>query len=271
MVTRAEKSHAFTDGLSRRDALDVTPERDPFMVEFDPAEPPSTWTAEHVAARMVAAFETLLALGVSVGPRQHANGWPAMLQEFSDLVDEEAMANARQAFAKARRRPSADDISMMDEALAWPIRYARDAPMLCDAILLWAFCKASGASIAGALRARVARAKAIAEVQEAAENERRKDELEHVRADILRWAQRLAEERRLSERTGEDRIEGVARIKAAALARQDEAAERLRPISVLPHDAMPEKVLSRATLDRMLPRATTLIAGRLEAARVPVR
>lgn len=246
-------------------------ERDPFLVEFDSAEPPLTWTPEHVAARMVAGFETLLALGVRVGPRQHANGWPLMLQEFSDLVDEDAMAHAREVFARSRRRPSADDISMMDEALAWPIRFSADQPMSSDAVLVWSFCKAADVSIAGTLRARVARAKAIAAVQEAEENKRRARCLDVERAAIFSWAQRLAGERDIASRPELARTEGLARIKAAALARRDEAAERLGPVTVYPHEAMPEKVLSRASLDRHLPRALRLLSERLTDALVTVR
>jgi hypothetical protein len=74
----------------------------------EPYRIPEQWTVEHVARRYVEAFEVLLAMAGRVGPRSHANGWPAMLQEVSDLIDEDTMKNAREAFAEVRARPSAE-------------------------------------------------------------------------------------------------------------------------------------------------------------------
>ena len=127
-------------------------------------EPPTEWTPEHVARRMVEGCRTLLATGSRVGPRGHANGWPAMLQEFADLVDEDATKHAREAFARTWRRPSAEEIARSDEALSWPLRYGADELLLCDAVLVWSFCKAADRSIAAFLRTRVADAKRRAEV-----------------------------------------------------------------------------------------------------------
>lgn len=245
-MSRAERRHAFTDGLSRREQQDVTPDSD--GVELGPIDVPEAWTPEHVARRLVEAFETLADLQVRVGPRGHANAWPAMLQEFADLTDADALQHARDAFARARRRPSADAISRMDEALSWPMRHGAGAPLLCDAALIWAWCKARSLSIRSVLRFRVTRAKALADNMTIAANERQVRDLQ-----------------------GDERAEGSRRIKAAALSRHDDAARELKPVKVQPHEAMPEKVLSRTTLDRRLPEALALFAMRLAEARVTVR
>ncbi len=68
-------------------------------------ELPAGWTPEHVGARMIEGFESLLALSGRVGPKQYGGSWPAVLHEFADLVDEDAMKHAREAFVRDRRRP----------------------------------------------------------------------------------------------------------------------------------------------------------------------
>ena len=262
MVGVHGKRHAFTDGMSRRDFGDVTPAVEPFGSIAPAGEPPLVWTPEHVAARMIEAFETLLETSGSVGPRRHANGWPAMLQEFSDLVDEEAMKHAREAFARSRRRPSQAQISKMDEALLWPLRYGRDIPLACDAVLIWSLCKAARISIAGTLRRRVALAKRIAGNMQRAEVER-----------CQAAKRRETGERHLGirDRSAKGYTEGRRRLINQAAARHADVTRKFTPVTVTPHDATPEKVLSRTTLDRHLPHGLRTLSNRLSEAGVIVR
>jgi hypothetical protein len=139
----------------------------------------------------------------------------------------------------------------------------RDEPMKADALLVWASCKATGRSIAKALRYRFIRAKAAAEVMQAAENDRRAV----LRREAARQAAAWANER-LAETSDPERC---AAIKHNARIRFEREAAELLPMRIWPHEAMPGRILSRASLDRYLPAALESLAERLAAARVPVR
>lgn len=275
MVKSSSRLRAFSDGMSRRDIerdMENVTDRDPVTVALDEADAaPTEWTVELVAHRMVEAFETLMRMPSGIGPRMDANGWPAMLQEFSDLVDEEAMTDARAAFARDRSRPSAERIARMDEALSWSMRFGTGEPLACDAVQLWAFCKAGRFSIAGILRRRATWAKRLAENMTIAENNRRRTHLRDETAEILVWSERMAAERGLRDRTGPAYVEGRARLIAAAQARHIDARARHIPIVVAPHEAVPNKVLSRASLDRWLPRGLGLVCKALIARETVIR
>jgi hypothetical protein len=263
------KCHAFTDGLSRRDAEDVTREDD--RLGLPPDELPTEWTVPHVAYRMVEAFRTLRKMPSRIGPRSGGNAWPAMLQEFADLIDEDAMANARAAFVHDRHRPKAAEIARMEEALAWPMRFGAGEPLMCDAVVVWSFCKASHCSIASFLRDRRDWAKRLADNMTIAENNRRQAELRRESGEILAWAERMAEERGLRGRTGDGYAEGRARLLAAAQARHAEAKAKHGPVTIAPHEAIANKVLSRTSLDRYLRAGLFLLRERLDENSVLIR
>lgn len=195
----------------------------------------------------------------TVGPKAHANAWPAALKEFSDLLHEEAIKSARDAYAAGFRRPTAEDISMSDEALAWPLRYAAHEPMACDAVLLWALCKAGGFSIAALLRERTVKAKAKAERMA-------EEEMHMAKKPLLKEAAELL----VRARSSDPGMSGDPAI-AVRAAEVRASLKAIRKPIVLPWQVMPEKVLSRTTLDRYLPAGLAYLAEQLHEARVPVR
>jgi len=246
-----------------------------------PYEVPSYWTPEHVAHRLIQAFDVLLAMSSRVGPRAYANAWPAALKEFSDLLDEDAIKSARDAYAAGFRRPTAEEISMSDEALAWPLKYAAHEPMACDAVLLWSMCKAGGFSIAALLRERTVKAKAIAERMMVEEWEKMRPtwepisrERKRVIIEAGRWRQAQADELGLNAMREAAKAQAWADLTAQMHARIRQGHKGLtiptKPV-VLPWQALPEKVLSRTTLDRYLPAGLSYLAEQLHEARVPVR
>jgi hypothetical protein len=143
--------------------------------------------------------------------------------------------------------------------------------MCSDALLVWALCKAGGFSIAGALRHRVAKAKRIAEVMQGAENDivnrRRKEAITAVR----HWTERKIEERGITALAEPERSERWAQLRVAMHNRLDRELAPLVPRTFEPHHALPQKVLSRASLDRYLPLGLNALSDKLNRAGVMVR
>lgn len=108
-------------------------------MDFDdplkPYETPLSWTPDHVMTRMVWAFETLDRVRAKVGPTGYGSGWPRYVHEWSDLLaQEEPVPGETVSQGEERRRgerrpitlpPSSHEVSLMDEALAWPARYLK--------------------------------------------------------------------------------------------------------------------------------------------------
>jgi hypothetical protein len=224
-----------------------------------PYEVPPLWNAGHVAHRLIHAFDVLMATTGRIAPSAYGGGWPTALREFSDLIDEQAMKAARDAFAENLRRPTAEEISMSDEALAWPMTYASHEPMACDAVLLWAMCKAGGFSIAGVLRERNVKAKAMAARMATAELQRAKAPLLDEARALLARAQDLKARGESDPEIGRQGQEIKDQIQA------------IRAPLILPWQALPEKILSRTSLDRYLPAGLSYLAEQLHRAHVPVR
>lgn len=227
-------------------------------------EIPTAWTPEHVGARLIEAFEVLSRSGARVGPGQYGNGWPAMVHEFADMVDAQARALAEKEKQQARAaRPTAEELSRMSEALAWPMAYLDGKTLQSDALMLWAYASATGRDMAGMLNHRKKKATAKAE-----EMARRANALPHAgdcRSIADQW--RAALRRQI--------VRDVARDVRADLAQ----AELRRRVDVAccaayrfkPHDAVPGRVLSRTNLDRQRKIAAAAVAARLRRQGVAVR
>jgi hypothetical protein len=216
-----------------------------------------------------------------IAPSSYGGSWPTALREFSDLIDEQSMNAAREAFAENLRRPTAEEISMSDEALAWPLKYAAHEPMACDAVLLWAMCKAGGFSIARMLRERTLKAKTMAERMAAAEWEKMLPavrEIERKRKQVIvdagRWRDEQAKELQLNAMGEADKAQAWEELSALMRHRIADGLSQhpipMKPV-VLPWQAMPEKILSRSSLDRYLPAGLAFLAGQLHEGRVPIR
>lgn len=227
-------------------------------------EIPTAWTPEHVGARLIEAFEVLSRSGARVGPGRYVNGWPAMVHEFADMVDAQARALAEKERQQARAaRPTADELSRMSEALAWPMAYLDGKPLQSDALMLWAYASATGRDMAGMLNHRKKKATAKAE-----EMARRANALPHVgdcRSIADQW--RAALRRQIAR----DVSQGVPASRAQAELRARVEAACCLPYRFKPHDAVPGRVLSRTNLDRQRKAAMEIVAVGLRRAGVTVR
>lgn len=223
---------------------------------------PTCWTPEHVQNRMVEAFDILARSGTRVGPRQHANGWPAMIHEFADLVDAQARALAEKERQQERGAgPTAEELSRMNEALKWPMAYLDGRPMQSDALMLWAYATALGRDMAAMLHHRKKKATALAN-----EIMRKHNAPPHMRDGIVMdtrdravleaYERRRQIARELADITN-DALARADKTTHGQIRAQAQAAFKARcrdagcaPLVVKPHEAMPGRCLSRTNLDR---------------------
>ncbi|WP_199085984.1 hypothetical protein [Bosea sp. ASV33] len=233
---------------------------------------------------MVEAFDILARSGTRVGPRQHANGWPAMIHEFSDLVDAQARALAEKEKQQERAaRPTADELSRMNEALKWPMAYLDGRPLPSDAMMLWAYATALGRDMAAMLHHRKKRAMALADEMMRRHNAppHRDDkgavkdtrepaviEAHERRAAIAREVAGLANAE-MAKANLSKHAEIRVQARAVFMARCREAG--CLPLQVKPHEAMPGRCLSRTNLDRQRKIAAATVATGLRRAGIAVR
>jgi hypothetical protein len=60
----------------------------------EPPVAPERWTAEWVGVRLVQAMSVVRRTPGRVGPRAFGNAWPAIVQDFDELVDQERLERA---------------------------------------------------------------------------------------------------------------------------------------------------------------------------------
>lgn len=246
---------------------------------------PTQWTPEHVGKRLIEAYEVLSRSGARVKPKQFGNGWPAMVHEFADMVDAQARLLAEKEKAQARAaRPTADELSRMDEALRWPMDHLDGRPLAADALMFWTYAKATGRDQDGMLHHRKKAAIALAD-----EMMRRANGPPHINPETggisdTRDAQALARVMQRSLIAREVAAATNARLAKmpvtshAEVRLQAQATFRAKcrdadclPIVVKPHEAIPGRVLNRRTLDRQRKIAMEIVADRLIRAGVAVR
>lgn len=231
---------------------------------------PSSWTPEHVQVRLVEAFEILSRSGTRVGPRQHANGWPAMVHEFADLVDAQARAIAEKEKQQDRAaRPTADELSRMNEALAWPLHHLDGRPLQSDALMLWAYATALDRDMAAMLHQRKKRATALAEEMARRHNAPPHVDPEGVVKDTRDRAVLDAHERR--RQIAREVAATVPAAEALAVLRARCRDAGCLPLQVKPHEAMPGRCLSRTNLDRQRKIAAAAVAAGLRRQGTAVR
>jgi len=104
------------------------------------------WTAELVKLRLRSAARGCEKLVGRIGPGNSRGFWPAPLVEFADLVAMAANAEALAEFYNERNAGAggARDVSEIEDALQWPIRYLgaheHDGPRM--ALHIWLWCEA---------------------------------------------------------------------------------------------------------------------------------
>lgn len=244
---------------------------------------PSEWTPEHVGVRLIEAYEVMSRSGGRIGPSRYGNGWPAMVHEFADMVDAQARQLAEKEAQQLRSsRPTSDEISRMNEALAWPMSYLDGKALAADSLMLWTYATATGRDMAGMLHHRKKRATALA-----AEMMRRANaparivdgEITDTRdpAVLARNALRLATAREIAHGCN-IALAKASKTTHAEIRRQAQAAFRARcrdrgclPLNVKPIEAMPGRALARTTLDRYRKAAMALVATGLRRDGVMVR
>lgn len=201
---------------------------------------PDVWTPEHVLARMIHAFSVLRILPASILPKAPHSAWLPVLHDLNSLgydvqisLIEDKRANSWRMLDTA----SAQDISLMNEALSWSMIYLKDKPLHADALNLYGYSKATGKKAEPLLRKRHKQAIGLLAKSKQEAEEKKKTFAKQCAA----WAnQRIAQSPQTSE--------SIKRIKANAHIRfERELANyaKMHGMPFTPQQAMPNKVISR--------------------------
>jgi hypothetical protein len=150
---------------------------------------PSVWTPAHVQQRLIAAYDVLFRMPASLGPKQFGNGWPKIVHDFSELIDEARLEEALRTgqkftvqrivemadeetqdilqrdadddLVRASRLPTSLETSMSEEALLWAMQHMESYPLQSHCLHLWAASKAGKWKMAPLLRRNALRADAM--------------------------------------------------------------------------------------------------------------
>jgi hypothetical protein len=252
-----------------------------------PDGPPTAWTPEHVQLRYTDALRIVGRLPVA-----HAGsggGWPSLLQDMAKAVDAEArrtlhakaldeagIARADEiepAVVFASDRPTPDQVSRAEEAIAWPLAYLQDYPKGADAFTLFCYGRAFRSfEIAPFLRERLRQAEVLAQ-READEINNRSPEHAKARAKRLQLAKEVNAILNGWLATAEDEDHATIMKREAILLLRNWCAEAgVLPVQPrAPHLVCPDFVLQRERMDHHRKRAARQIAAALQEARVRVR
>lgn len=130
--------------------------RNPLFVDIDQAgriageradgyAPPRLWTPEHVDVRLTEAFEVLMCIPMTAGPKRFGNAMPSYLHDISDLqaqAESGELAKAQKHAMRRRGVAQTAEISRMEDALGWPLRYLKTESALAKAVAWSCFRKA---------------------------------------------------------------------------------------------------------------------------------
>ena len=155
----------------------------------------SIWTHDHVLDRIGAGLKAVILSSARPGPQSFSAPWPSTFREPPPLAELDQWLELRREFESAiharNERPSAVEIALADEALAWPARYLAD-PLQRDAVWLTARCVGLGHKLETILRQR--RKVADFMVQQRKENGAPdviriyEDDAEDAAAKVVAWA-----------------------------------------------------------------------------------
>lgn len=112
----------------------------------------SKWTEDLVEARIEEAFKVLGRLAVgATGPREFGNGMPTPLRSMADLVAQagnKSLRNSVRRLFRDQGPPRGDEVTRMNESLAWALAYLKDEdPDLATFLNLGGMWKAWGAKV----------------------------------------------------------------------------------------------------------------------------
>ncbi len=144
-------SRTILDDAERDEDADVVDALD-FDADPDADAIPATWTADHLAKRLVEAFATLARLPAERGPRKPGNHWPPHVYEWADRLAQEEQSEKEKARRRrvrnvARITPTGEDIRRMDLMLGWLSDLARSQPDHARILQRWARMRSLGRSI----------------------------------------------------------------------------------------------------------------------------
>jgi hypothetical protein len=251
---------------------------------------PKVWTPYHVAKRLVVAYDIVEATTSTPGPAAYGNGWPAILREFEDLVDSDAMRHHKVDFEKSilrrRLRPTPMEIDMAEESIGWLAEHLTPGSQEIDALSLWTLATAKGLDVSRLLHRRRLMADAMIEAirpNQIGLTVMKKGRLEAAVAGVLFTANRMLEEARQaardarSDRGSKDAREAAAFARKFALARL-RTQVRLEALVTRPAqkrirrtDVIPGKVFSQSVYDERRKLGAQIVADSLDARGVSVR
>jgi hypothetical protein len=139
MEANVQKAHSrrrwrqsVTDANATANGLRPEDEWHPLDGRPAPEHVPEYWTGPHVGLRLVQAFKTLANMP-DTRTGSSRGFWPAYFYEWDDLLaqqqsDAQSKDDAASALNRAKIRPSARDVSRMEQAISWPGRYCTSVP-----------------------------------------------------------------------------------------------------------------------------------------------
>lgn len=110
---------------------------------------PEKWDGPHAGKRLVEAFATLAQIPWHWGPAGYGRPWPEYSHDVADLNcqqqgDHWLLKLRTEQRNRVRLPPSANEITRMETAIAWPLRYLAADPYVSMVVLLVAADKARG-------------------------------------------------------------------------------------------------------------------------------
>ena len=235
----------------------------------------SIWTHDHVLDRIGAGLKAIILSSARPGPQSFSAPWPSTFREPPPLAELDQWLELRREFESAiharNERPSAVEIALADEALAWPARYLAD-PLQRDAVWLTARCVGLGHKLETILRQR--RKVADFMVQQRKENGAPdviriyEDDAEDAAAKVVAWANKAIADGP-SGRARVARIRKGARILFVREIRKTKAVER--HTFVHRSDVMPGKLFNQSRVHHHRIAGVEAIMAGLAADGVKVR
>jgi hypothetical protein len=233
-----------------------------------------TWTHDHVLKRISRGLKAVVLSTRRLGPTIYGSPWPATFRELPPLAELEQWLELRREFEAAmharNERPSAAEIALADEALAWPARYLADQPLQRDAVWLTARTIAFNLKLEKLLRERRIAADLMVEARkEFAPDIVRiyEDDAQDAAAKVAAWAN--AAFAKVSSRSKVIRIKQGARIRFKREIRKVKAIERITHVKR--GDVMPGKLFNQSRVHHHRIAGVEAIIAGLERDGVKVR
>lgn len=250
---------------------------------------PAIWTPEHVTQRLIEAQRVLRRApwGGGHGGGGSGSAWPSLLIDMAKAVDHEmrAVMNVhildKMEIARpdeietpasfASDRPSPDQLSRMEEAMAWPMRFLEGKQLESDAITIYTYAKANRAfDIKPFFKERQRQAQILA--RRLAHDINASDAQRANREKRVKVAKAVNDDLNRAIEGITDRAEYDELKRLAIVALRDRCiAEDCMPVTVSLKEAAPGYCLWWSTLGRARKRAAGIIAKGLRKDRAVIR